>query len=182
MWKLRLGFVLPVVQIVIAVILLQLDYRTAAPYGSDSYVPAVRWICRGLNAPALTFRMLHPYFWGVTWDWVPRYILGFVADDFLLLVGVAVVWYFVGRAVDKRRSGEVRENQLVIRLAKSAFLLALGGTLALAGLREWSQSAILWLVAPGRLVGALLILIWAASLITISCIGIVRVVRQKARD
>jgi len=102
--KPKLAVVLPAVQFVFAAILLQWSYRTPIPRGTELYVPTSRLICRGLNAPALLFSEVDYYFVQseAAPTWTARPILGFYADDLFFLLGVIVVWYFAGRALDLR--------------------------------------------------------------------------------
>jgi len=98
--KLRWTWALPITQSLVAASLLQWGYSVPAPRGSELYVPTARLICRGLNAPALIFRMFDPIRYGPEFDWIPRSTLGFDSDDLFFLVGVIVVWYIAGRSLD----------------------------------------------------------------------------------
>jgi hypothetical protein len=60
-------------------------------------MPTVTLICFGINAPAVLFKS--------PWYVVPKTslsILGFGAEELSFLLGVAVVWYLVGRWLDQR--------------------------------------------------------------------------------
>lgn len=180
MRKLKLAVLLPTIQCIIAAILLQCKYRAPVPRGSELYVPTVWLICRGLNAPALLFWVLAHYLfsWETMSTWVSRSrsIFGFYADDIFFLVGVIVVWYFVGLAMDRRRT-ESTVGKGVTTIVCS-LLLALGVLLFALGLHD---------LGPGRPenidppVGAFLTLMWSISLIFLSGRGIVRVIRRAFR-
>ena len=178
MHKLRLALIMPVIQFVVAAILLQWGYRTPVLRGSEIYIPTARLVCRGLNAPALLFRILDPFTWGVEWHHIPRSILGFDTGDIPFLVGVIVVWYLVGRALDKRRiiSGTAVKSRIAVALV-ACFLLLLGGFLFSVGLHD---------LGPGRPnnpsppVGAVLTLVWSVALIFFSGRGLVSLVRRSS--
>jgi hypothetical protein len=164
--KLRLALIMPVIQFVVAATLLQWGYRTPVPPGSEIYIPTVRLVCRGLNAPALLFRILDPFTWGVEWHDVPRSILGFDTGDIPFLVGVIVVWYLVGRTLDKRRliSGTAVRSRIAVALV-ACFLLLLGGFLFSAGLHDFGPGRP---NNPGPPFGAILTLVWSITLIFLS--------------
>jgi len=167
MRKLRLALVLPITQFVIATILLKWGDRTVPP-GKVMYVHTARLICWGLNAPALLFRFLNPIGWGPMWDGLPRSILGFDTDDLFFLLGVIVVWYFVGRALDRRPASEKvapRGTVTVATLMVCFVVLALGGLLSFAGVHDLVHPSS---NNPYHSVRGLLTLIWSVSLIFLS--------------
>lgn len=177
MMKLKFATILPIIQFAIAAILLQCGYRTHIPRRSEMYMPTTRLICRGLNAPALLFRILNPISWGPRFDWVPRSILGFDTDDVFFLLGVIVIWYLMGRALDRR--GDARVGGwigILLRFAISLILLGLGVILVLAGLHDFG---------PGRPnnpsfpLGAVLTLAWAIVLIFLPARGFVLTIRGR---
>jgi hypothetical protein len=179
MHKLRLALVLPVIQFAIAAILLQWAYRAPIPRGSEAYVPTVRLVCRGLNAPALLFRMLDPFRLGPPFDSGPRSMLGFDRDDLFFLVGVIVAWYLVGRALDHRRSSSIAARKRIANaLIAYPLLLALGVLLLFLGMHDVQNPGYENLDPP---FGAWLTLMWSASLIFLSGRGLVRAIREHRR-
>jgi hypothetical protein len=178
MRKLRLALVLPIIQVAIAAILLQAAYRTRLPRGSDA-IPDVRLICRGLNAPALVFRL--PNLMAPEATWIPKLpsVFGFDVDDVYFLVGVVVVWYLLGRALDQRRSsrkegGSKKATAFVVY----PLLLALGGLLFYGGLKDFGNPRSPNLGSP---VGAFLTLMWSVGLIVLSGRRLVRAIRPAFR-
>ncbi len=179
MRKLKLALVLPIAQVVIAAILLQWGYRAPTPRGSEFYEPTASLICRGLNAPALLFRVLTYYLTrsDTTLSWVSRSILGFHAGDLVFLAGVIVVWYFVGWALDHRRTVRtLGRGAIVGGLIAHSLVLGLGGILFSSGLYRLKHPTDNPLHPVP--VEALLTLIWAISLLFISGRGLVRAIRH----
>ena len=166
----KLAVVLPFVQFAVAAILLRSGYRQ---------------ICYGLSAPALLFKFLDPVGWGPTFRRLPQSVLGFDTDDCFFLIGVIVVWYFVGRVLDGRRKSKTsRAHGRGTVLIVFPLLLVLGGLLFPFGLLE--------LIGPQHFRNAghlhesgLLTLTWSVSLIFVSVRGLLRAIRlglSNARD
>ncbi len=166
MRKLRLSLSLPLIQFLVAAILLQWGYRTPVPPGSEAYVPTSRLICRGLNAPALLFRIFDPFVWGQEWTRIPRSLLGFDTGDVPFLVGVIVLWYLVARGLEKKETLKITDRSRKAAVLAAISLLSLGLFLASVGLHD---------LGPGRPnntsppVGAVLTLVWSIALIFLSC-------------
>jgi hypothetical protein len=117
MRPIKFAILLPVAQLVIAGILLQ--WAKHAPFshsGIDTpYVPTARMICYGLSAPADRLRMLDSLLTSrLTPSWT---LMGFYFDEWLFLIGVIAVWYFVGRKIDSYRLSNVETPQETSRSA-----------------------------------------------------------------
>jgi hypothetical protein len=167
MHKLKLAIFLPIIQFAIAVILLKQAGRP------DFYVPTSKLICWGLNAPALLFR--GQALWGPISVLVPGSIRGVDAGDLFFLLGVIVVWYLVGRALDRKRNlenecGPIRPMAVVAH----CFLLVVGGLLLYVG------AALLGDVNyRGRPERGILTLLWAVSLLFFSGRALMRSARRR---
>jgi hypothetical protein len=118
MRKLKLAVALPAVQAIVAATLLYMAGPLRGPP-----VPTARLICVGLNAPAMFFSFV-----GVDT------IFGIDASDLFFLLGIIVVWYFVGRALDRRRVPRTIRESTMVRAVTHSFLLAMGGLLLYIGL------------------------------------------------
>src|SRR5271170_557050 len=153
MRKLKLAIVLPLIQVLVAVVLLLQADRTHGPGGVDyHYFPPAWLICKGLNAPAML--LLVPF--GGTWYFVPQIP---IVGRALFLISVAIVWYFVGRLLDQRRApSRAREHRVATTLLLQFLLLVVGGILFYSGLNELGGPI-------STVVGVLLTFIWAVSLI-----------------
>lgn len=169
MRKLKMAFVLPMFQVVLAAILL----RWAGP--ADFYVPTSKLICWGLNAPALLFRVQAG--WGPISAWVPGSILGVDTSDLFFLVGVTVVWYLVGRALDRRGVPQTEgRHAMVVNVAAHCCLLMLGGFLFYAGLQDfWNPNYGGFGIRPER---GILMFLWSGSLIFLSGRTLVQATRR----
>jgi hypothetical protein len=180
MHKVRLAVVLPVIQFSVATTLLQWGYRAPAPNGLDDYVPAVHRICWGLNAPTLPFGVLDTVLWRY-WPasgWQGWSVLHLYPGDVFFLAGVVVVWYLVGRGLDRRRFSETPpKHRAAVAVAGNLLLLALGGLLFFKGLADLAQQRLGYL----EHVGGLLTLAWSVSLIFLSGRGLAVTVRRAFR-
>lgn len=173
MHKLKSPILLASVQAIVAAVLLSL----AGPAGPDPSI--FRFICFGLNAPAQVFRFLDPTAWGPAFDFLPRSVLGFDTSYFFFLAGVFLLWYFVGRAIQRPRDSATLDyegNRKALSLVSSGLLLVLGiGLLALAiqALNRFSAST--------RIVYAILTFLWATVLIFASTKTIIQTSRRRIK-
>ena len=130
------------------------------------YVPTPRLICFGLNAPALLFKFLDPFSWGLEWDRLPRSLLGFDMMDLCFLLGVVVVWYLVGMALDRWRTAcAPKRRGLFVTIALYVPLLALAVLLLYLGLHDLGPQQPENFDPP---VGAYLTLLWSVALTLLS--------------
>lgn len=132
MRRLRFVFLLPIAQLVVALLLLQWGHRILPPRGLDTiYLPTPTLVCIGINAPALLFKVgdfLKPQTWKYT------SIRGFSLDEFWFLAGVLVIWFLIGLALDAHRlrgastprNGKGSAIASIAMLIVAALLLILG--------------------------------------------------------
>jgi len=186
--KLKLSLVLPTVQVVITAILTQwadrvdwilLGGKRAPGRFAHLHLLAIeaRIIWRSINAPAFMstrLALLLP----------PYRVVGFGLDDLLYLAAVAVLWYFVGRLLDRRRSSIAQTgNEITTGKATAfVFLMALGGFLLLTSLwtmqneLSFAQSYFLRIDA---FIVATLFLLWAMVLLIFPGWRLARRLRSK---
>jgi len=101
-------------------------------------------------------------------------MLGLAVDEWFFLVGVAVLWYLIGRWFDRRRTPESpprSANFVTIELLLNLFIVALGGYLLLETIRRPEQ----WGTSVGRIAQGLLFLVWSVILIFVPGRKLVRV-------
>ncbi len=184
--SLRLRVTLPVVQVLIAGALMQWEYRTPSPRGSEYFSPPARLLRLGLDAPARPIWLLDPDVLfdavsthpaeGPVFPWLPQSMLGFNRDDVLFLIGTAITWYLAGRALDQRIAG-VSGGSSTVRLALAyLFLLGFGVCLFGTGFHDLGPNRAESTIPP---VGAVFTLIWAAIMVFIPVRGAIRVVRER---
>jgi hypothetical protein len=172
--KNKLSVILPTVQVVITATLVlwagQVDWvllggkRAPEPFGRlYLFVIEARTIWRGVNAPAFLATGLAQF--------LPNYrVVGFGADDFLYIPAVAVLWYLVGRLLDRRRSSMAAPSPRITTAKAAAFLalMAIGGLLLVTSLwtirRELSFARSYFLRIDGFIV-ATLFLVWSLILL-----------------
>lgn len=173
MQKLRWSWALPIIQLAVAVTLVQYSYHAPLPPGVDLSVPPAWTICRGIDAPAILFRTFGHYVIRIGTrspeEGAPEKILGFYTDDWLFLAGVVLVWYLVGRALQRRwRARETRAAQNVIAALVSYSLQVASGVLLLfMGVHDLQYPNSSYSDAA-----AFLILSWALILMTTGIKGI----------
>lgn len=102
----NMRIVLPAFQVFIAGVLLSWGHTIRDPIRSDTaFVSTPTLVCQGITAPALFVRpvggALAPYLLGL----FQVRIAGFMVEEILFLVAVAVVWYLVAiRIADRDRT------------------------------------------------------------------------------
>lgn len=175
MRKLRWAWVLPLIQFVTATILLRWGYRAPGPRGAEYYVPIGHRICWGLNAPAVSFRILGSYL--IRSKQPSGSVIlrdfGFGADDLLFLAGVVIVWYLVGRALDGQRTSRTSGGHgIALALMARLLLLALGCLFLFVVFERYNHL---------DHAGAFLTATWSVSLIVLSGRWFVRLGFQSLR-
>src|ERR1700686_2457364 len=97
--KRRFALFLPIVLVLLSAVMTKWGEAIQLRFGLlNSHVGSLRYLCEALNAPALVFRyaerLISPLSQG----------LAFLIDTLLDLLGVALLWYYVGRQFDTFRS------------------------------------------------------------------------------
>jgi hypothetical protein len=124
---LKLSFVLPIVQVGLAVFLLNSDTGTHPSQKWDTlYTPTFRLVCAGINAPATIFIGFGRMFDRV--DHPQPTIFGLSLEFVFFLVGIALLWYVVGNLLDRRLMSNGPP-----RVWSKRKLTILGGALAVYG-------------------------------------------------
>ncbi|MEQ1949706.1 MAG: hypothetical protein ABL995_21150 [Bryobacteraceae bacterium] len=170
MWKLKLAWLLPLINVTVAAMLLHL----AGP--RSGYLPTARLICAGLNAPALAFTLVA--------DWrplsVPDLVLGFERSDIFFMVGVLIVWFCVGRVIDRHGLAKTdSESRVIIPVLKQILPLCIGAFLLYVGLHDFQEPTFNNLGRrPHR---GVLTLAWAGTLICLPGHAIIVEIRR-AKD
>ena len=178
MHSLKFANILPVVQFFLAVTLLVLARGTPEPRGLDTpYLSTAALVCYGLNAPALlvkfvgmlvvvlTNRPMSIHTWGI--------------EDVWFLGGVVIVWYLIGRTLDRFRSlggpqeprklssGEIIVNLLLFLLGSYFFYLAIDAFLVFG---KWNNP-------KGNITEGVLFLAWSLTLILLPATKLLNAIR-----
>ncbi len=125
--QMRLSWILPIVQLPLAIVMLEWGRHSGMQSRFDTlYFPTPALLCRGINAPATVLMAIAFFFDRVDHD--RPTILGATLDYPLFLIGVVVLWYLVGRALDSRRFAD--KSPLAWTWPR---LVLVGGPLALLG-------------------------------------------------
>jgi len=180
MRKLKLAIILPIIQVLLASILLL--WADRAPYPPLSF-PTGWLFCRLLNAPVVVLMFL----FGGNWNYPPQ--IPFVGRG-IFLISVGLFWYLVGRMLDRRGTKPARAPRVVTVLAVQSLLLVAGVFLLLIAWRDVSypetsfRGAFLDVVriignTPVLgLIGIFVTLAWSVSLIYLSGRTLVRMIRR----
>jgi uncharacterized membrane protein YidH (DUF202 family) len=101
--KRRFALFLPILLVLLSAVMTKWGEAIQLRFGLlNSHVGSLRYLCEALNAPGLVFRyaeiLISPIN-GVSHG------LAFLIDTLLYLLGVALLWYYVGRQFDRFVSG-----------------------------------------------------------------------------
>jgi hypothetical protein len=171
--RVRLAWILPVLQLCVATGLLIWGSTVPRPRVDTLWVPTATMICYGINAPAILFRVFVFPFYLAQYD-LPR-LFGLGLDRFLFLVEVVIVWFLVGRGLGnlRLRGGRVTLPTLG-NLLHNLLLIALGVLLFLLGLvpvrgMNFNNPA-------GALAEGSLFILWSLCLVVTAMVRITTVV------
>src|ERR1700730_7072894 len=164
LFQLKFSIVLPVVQFILAILLLEWADRASRPRFDTLYYPTSQLVCAGINAPATILIGFAGLFDRV--DHAPPPIFGLGLDEVFFFIGVLILWFLVGKVLDRRWSpGERPAKWTVIRL------LSLGVPLELLGALLFYEG-LHGILTPGRwnnyfgnIVQNILVLLWSLILI-----------------
>jgi hypothetical protein len=179
MWKLKLC--LPTVQFVVAVAMLSWGHRVGAPRRFDTlYVPTVSLLSFGINAPATLLAFIAELLPIRRIDRAPASVFGFGIAELSFLVGVIILWYLIGRVLDRRgRPGGVSQGEATVWVVSVQLLVMMWGACiffeALESFRHPGQ----YNNPIGNLAEGLLFLLWSLSLIVFPAAKLVNATRRR---
>ena len=97
--KRRFALFLPILLVLLSAVMTEWGESIQLRFGLlNSHVGSLRYLCEALNAPALLFRYAERFISPLSQG------LAFLIDTLLDLLGVALLWYYVGRQFDTLRS------------------------------------------------------------------------------
>jgi amino acid transporter len=175
MRKLRFAVILPVVQLIIALALFKWGERQWE--GKGLFVPTGRLLCHALNAPALLFLRLLDLFP----DWSAPRICGFYFDEIFFLPGVAVVWYLVGRALDRRVTphAQSQSRKTIPKALFNLFLVVYGVYFFWTETVTWFWHRNLLIFRGAHAYDAALYWAWSVVLILAGAVNLVKAIRPR---
>ncbi len=177
----RFALALPIVQVLIAGILIHFGREIPVPKDIDTpYSPAIFQVCKGINAPAQLFTLaLVEVIRAFRADCGSSpTILGTRLDEVLFFVNVFLLWFTCGWIIDQRRIRPRRPPVwgATIGVLFSLSVIVLGIFLFLVGVfPAWNPRDF----QPGGRTMGLLFLLWSVVLITSSVSRLVRLARVR---
>ena len=174
--RLKLSWILPVVQLPVAIFLLEWGWRLGVQKQNrydTLYTSTPELICDGVNAPARLLAAMSFFFDRV--DHARPTIFGLALDYVFFLTGIVVLWYLVGRALDNRRpSHEPRPLWTTTKLVLVSGPLALMGSLLFYASLQGFLSPGRWNNSTGNIVHSVMVLLWSAVLFGVPTVKLVR--------
>ena len=116
----KLAYVLPPVQVVLAGTFIQWGLHSHPPPGLDTFWAATpTLICYGINVPAYRLSwMLDSLLYR---DRFRPELPGFYFSDWLFLIGVAILWYLIGTKIDTRTKEKSRTGKIFWNLLAALY-------------------------------------------------------------
>jgi hypothetical protein len=175
MSKLKFAVLLPILQLLIAVILLQWGYREHGRRGLDTpYGSTATMVCHGLNAPALLLRALALLLPVAMATRVPTLQFGFGLDEIFFLVGVGVLWSLVGGVLDRSRAPKTSKSASNLWLNMFYVVLFVWGGCLMYSAVQALRSPGKWNNPAGNVTEGVLFAIWSLLFISISARRLIR--------
>lgn len=185
-FKLTFQLLLPVAQSLLAMALLELGARDSGPALIDfPYAATPTLICKGINAPAALFSLGAYLLPLERLDRAPISIFGLGAHELFFLLGVILLWFFVGRAIDHsmlrqgsvgpKRRGWISRSLIDVALMLLANLLLLVGVAPILDRRGFTNPT-------GAVTAAFLWLAWFLVLFFVPGIDLVRGFRARGAE
>ena len=172
----KFSFILPIVQIALALFLLR---GPEPPNNFDTLtVSTPRLLCAGINAPATVFIALAGLF-----DRVDRPIPTFLGFSFayeFFLVGILVLWYLAGTILDRWLRGDTISKWTTFRLTIALLPVVLLGLVLLIEAYEGFSSPGRWNNQFGNMLRSLFTLVWSMILLIWSGFKLAARVRANA--
>jgi hypothetical protein len=168
--KVKFSLVLPSAQLALALAMLEWARRVVAPQRWDTfYWPTPALVCYGINGPAIFFKLLvFPFTRGQPF-WPLVSVFSYGLEDLSFFVGVVVLWFFVGRALDRMMSVEELPERRLIGLGGLPYVFVefLGMALFLLGIQGLRTPG-RWNNYSGNLTESILFLAWSIILILVA--------------
>lgn len=179
--RVRLSLLLPSAQLLLAVAMWEWARRAPWPKGSDTlYFPTVDLVSKGINGPAvLLTRILElPFDRENYW---PGSILGLPPDRILFYLGVVVLWYLVGRALDRYiHSKAPGRTRMTVGRAVANLLCVVLGICIFVGALTFLHIPYQQNNPTGYLALGILLLAWSAVLVGVPALRLAKRILGRA--
>jgi hypothetical protein len=177
-WQLKFSLALPPSQVLLALALWEWGRQASRARSLDTfYWPTSALVSYGINAPAVFMKLLAFPFTRGNWFSAPS-VLGYGLEEVFYFLGVGILWFLIGRKLDKQASGQphVKEQRALPRVFANLFLVFLGVALlveGVSGLRNpWK-----WGNYAGNVVESVFFLAWSLILVGFPGLQVVRGIR-----
>jgi len=174
--------ILPACQVVLAVILLHWGYGTFRRY-PDLDIPPIGTgvlLCHGINAPAVLVqniaRIVLPMALNRKWKLSGQW---YSVDDLFFFAAVVILWYAVGRKVDRIKLPSPQTQMTLVKIALNVFVALWGACLfymAILIFRDPGQGGN-WV---GSSVEGVLFLAWSITLVAVYGWRLANMVRHRS--
>jgi hypothetical protein len=179
--KLRLSWILPLVQLPLAIFLLEWGEHSAQSADvirmryDTLYFATPTLICGGINAPARFLAATSRLFDRV--DHAQPTIAGLTLDYVFFMIGVLILWYLVGRALDNRQLG--RSAWSITKLLLAGGPLALLGSLFFYNGLQGFLTPSRWNNQIGNIAQSLLFMLWSLVFLAVPALKIAQRLRLR---
>jgi hypothetical protein len=180
--KLKFSSILAACQFVLAVILLHWGYGTSRLYPGLDIPPMGTgvFLCHGINAPAVLVqniaRIVLPVALSRTWKLYGQW---YGIDDLFFFFAVIILWYAVGRKLDRINSPNPHTQMTLAKTALNVFVVLWGACLF--------YMAILIFRDPGRrgnwvgnTIEGILFLAWSITLVAVYGLRLANLLRHRS--
>jgi hypothetical protein len=179
--KLRLSWILPLVQLPLAIFMLEWGEHSAQSAEvirmryDTLYAATPTLICIGINAPA-KFLAATSYFFDRV-DHAQPTIAGLSLDYVFFMIGILILWYLVGRALDNHQLG--RSAWSITKLLLAGGPLALLGSLFFYNSFQGFLTPYRWNNQIGNIGESLLFMVWSLVFLAVPALKIAQRLRLR---
>jgi hypothetical protein len=174
--SLKLAYVLPAVQVIAAIVMLQWGDAISVRIGIIEFMGGIRFLCYAINAPALVTRWLEGHYAPVRW--MPEHVLPgpLHTDNILFLVCVYILWFLIGRSIDdhKKQHASLSGFKLATRLSLDALLLIWAVILFRQGWFTFNTIDDQFVRFSGWMIDGAITMAWSVALTLLSALHILR--------
>jgi hypothetical protein len=181
--QLKYSLFLPPSQLLLALALWEGGRQVSRARSLDTfYWPTSALLCYGINAPAVFVKLLaFPVTRGNRFS-APS-VSGYGLEEVFFFLGVGILWFLIGRELDKEASGLHHEEKqrTVPRVFANLFSALLGVALLIEGI-SGLRTPWKWGNYVGNIVESVLFLVWSLILLGFSGLQVARGIRRRTPE